>query len=50
MKANFGVTGAGNFEGRTIFHTWRSPGEVAAELGISTAELARRLDRARGRL
>jgi uncharacterized protein YyaL (SSP411 family) len=50
VKANFGVTGAGNFEGRTIFHTWRSPGEVAVELGISTAELARRLDRARGRL
>ncbi len=35
----FGVTGAGNFEGRNVLHTPRSLPEVAAELGLEPEAL-----------
>ena len=46
----YGVTPAGNFEGRTILHTWRDPDEVAAALGLDVATLRERIAEARLRL
>ena len=47
VGAYFGVTDDGNFEGRTILHTPRSLGEVAAELGLPDAALRQTLEAAR---
>jgi uncharacterized protein YyaL (SSP411 family) len=47
FKAWYGVTSSGNFEGRTILHTWKPSEEVATGLGISVAELKLRVERAR---
>ncbi len=50
VAAFYGMTSAGNFEGRTIFNRPRTAGEVAAELGISEAEMQAVLKVARIRL
>ena len=50
VKATYGVTDEGNFEGRNILHAWRDRKDVARELGSSEAELDARLDAARARL
>ena len=50
VVAYFGVTAAGNFEGRTILHTPRSFPEVAAELGVGVASLRRTVAAAREQL
>jgi uncharacterized protein YyaL (SSP411 family) len=50
VRAYYGVTEAGNFEGHNILHAWRSMDEVAAEQGISVERLRDALDRARPRL
>ena len=50
VVAYFGVTDAGNFEGRTILHTPRSWRDVAAELGLSDASLRRTVGAAREQL
>ena len=50
LVAYFGVTDAGNFEGRTILHTPRSWRDVAAELGLSDASLRRTVGAAREQL
>ena len=39
----YGVTGAGNFEGRNILHVPREPAEFAGEKGMSAADLEDRL-------
>jgi len=44
--ALYGVTGAGNFEGRSILNRRRSLEAVALELGIAPAELQATIDRA----
>jgi uncharacterized protein len=46
----FDVTAAGNFEGKNILHTPRSLDEAAGAAGLSVAEMAAVLDRARPRL
>ena len=46
-RAFWGVTEAGQLDGRSVLHAWRSPEEVAAALGIEPAALARRLEAAR---
>jgi uncharacterized protein YyaL (SSP411 family) len=50
VRAYYGVTEAGNFEGHNILHAWRSMDEVAAEQGVSPERLREVLDRARPRL
>jgi uncharacterized protein YyaL (SSP411 family) len=50
VRAYYGVTEAGNFEGRNILHAWRSMDDVAAEQGVSPERLREALDRARPRL
>jgi len=50
VAAFYGMTAGGNFEGRTIFNRPRPAGEVAAELGISEAEMEAVLTVARVRL
>ena len=50
VVAYFGVTDAGNYEGRTILHTPRSLRDVAAELGLSGVALRRTVDAAREQL
>ena len=50
VRAYYGVTEAGNFEGRNILHAWRSMDEVAAEQGVGAERLRDALDRARPRL
>jgi uncharacterized protein YyaL (SSP411 family) len=50
VRAYYGVTEAGNFEGYNILHAWRSMDEVAAEQGVSPERLQDALDRARPRL
>ncbi len=50
VVAYFGVTDAGNYEGRTILHTPRSLPNVAAELGLSDASLRRVVGAAREQL
>ncbi len=46
----YGVTEPGNFEGRNILHVAKKPSEVAGALGISEAELEKRLDPMRRKL
>ncbi|MEE2664142.1 MAG: thioredoxin domain-containing protein [Myxococcota bacterium] len=46
----YGVSEPGNFEGRTILHTWRDEREVAAELGIEVEALRAGIEEARRRL
>jgi uncharacterized protein YyaL (SSP411 family) len=48
--AYWGVDDGPNFEGHSILHVPRPPGEVAEALGISTEELADRIARARALL
>ncbi|HEX8939056.1 MAG TPA: thioredoxin domain-containing protein [Candidatus Limnocylindrales bacterium] len=43
----YGVTGTGNWEGRTVLSRVRSDAELAALHGLADQEVARRLDRAR---
>jgi hypothetical protein len=50
VRAYFGVTAAGNFEGRNILHTPRDPVEVAADAGIPVEELMEAVERAGPRL
>ncbi|HEY0023581.1 MAG TPA: thioredoxin domain-containing protein [Longimicrobium sp.] len=50
VRAYYGVTEAGNFEGHNILHAWRSMDEVAAGQGVSVERLQDALDRARPRL
>ncbi|MCZ6464014.1 MAG: thioredoxin domain-containing protein [Proteobacteria bacterium] len=50
VTAFYAVEAGGNFEGRSILHTPRSLGAVAAQLGISPRELAATLAQARKRL
>jgi len=47
VAAWYGVNDAGNFEGRTILHTWREEAVVAAELGSDVAVLRSEIARAR---
>jgi uncharacterized protein YyaL (SSP411 family) len=50
LAAWYGVTPEGNFEGRNIFHTWRTPAVVAAELEKSPEQLASEVAAAREKL
>jgi uncharacterized protein YyaL (SSP411 family) len=50
VKAYYGVTDDGNFEGRNIFHAWRSLEDVADELDVKPARLASTLASAREKL
>ena len=50
VVAYFGVTDAGNFEGRTILHTPRLVRDVAAEIGLSEVSFRRSVDAAREQL
>ena len=50
VAAYFGITDAGNFEGRSIPHTPRPLRDVAADLGLSEASLRRMVDAAREQL
>ena len=50
VKPYFGVTAAGNFDGRTVLHRPRGDVELARELGVPPAVLQRRLGEARERL
>ena len=47
VKAYYGVTAAGNFEGHNIFEVTRTHGAVAAELGTSADELKKVLAESR---
>ncbi len=47
VKAHYGVTAGGNFEGRSILHVARPLEEVAAELEVPAEEARRLLDAAR---
>ena len=47
VTAFYGVTPAGNFDGRSILHTSRPLGEVAAELDLEVNAARRMLDAAR---
>ncbi len=46
-RAFWGVTDAGQLDGRSVLHAWRPPEEVATELEIEPAQLERRLEAAR---
>jgi uncharacterized protein YyaL (SSP411 family) len=46
----YGVTEQGNFEGRTILHTWRDEREVAAELGLEVEALRAGVEQVRRQL
>jgi len=46
-RAYWGVTPAGNFEGKNILHVPHEPSVVARRLGMGEAELAERVERAR---
>ena len=46
-RAWYGVTEAGDLEGRSVLRTWRDADAVAAELGIAPAALARTVEDAR---
>ncbi len=50
VGAYYGVTKAGNFDGRNVLHTARSAGEVAKDLGTSEAAVRAALDAARAPL
>jgi len=45
--AFYGITDAGNHEGRTVLHSWRTLQEVARELGVDREMLSAQLGRAR---
>ena len=47
VRAWYGVTEAGNFEGRNILHTWRTPAEAAAAAGVDEDRLKEAVARAR---
>lgn len=47
VSAAYGVTRYGNFEGKNILHRMRPAAEVAAELGISEAELEKTIAEAK---
>jgi uncharacterized protein YyaL (SSP411 family) len=47
VRATYGVTDAGNFEGRTILSTPRPLAQVAAERGLAQDELGRQMERAK---
>ena len=46
----FGVTAAGNFDGRTVLHRPRGEVDLARELRVAPADLRRRVSEARDRL
>jgi len=46
VKAYWGVTAGGNFEGRSILFVPRDPAEVAAEQGVTEPELRTAIERA----
>ncbi|MBB4634194.1 thioredoxin domain-containing protein [Longimicrobium terrae] len=50
VRAYYGVTAEGNFEGHNILHAWRPLDEVARENGVAPEHLAAVLDRARPKL
>jgi uncharacterized protein YyaL (SSP411 family) len=50
VMAAYGVTGRGNFEGRSILSLAMTPEELATGRGRDAEEVARRLDAARARL
>jgi uncharacterized protein len=50
FAASYGVTDAGNWEGRTILSRVRSDAEVAGGLGLKAAEVSSRLEAARAAL
>jgi uncharacterized protein len=50
FAAAYGVTDAGNWEGRTILSRVRPDTELAERFGLTTMDVAGRLARARGRL
>ena len=50
VAAYYGVSEGGNFEGRSILHTWRPLVEVADEVGLEPDALAAELDAARAEL
>jgi uncharacterized protein YyaL (SSP411 family) len=47
VRAYWGVTAAGNFEGRNILHAWRTAEEAAAEAGVDAARVRDAVVRAR---
>jgi len=47
VRAWWGVTPGGNFEGRTILHAWRTVDAAAAEAGVSPERLMQAVTRAR---
>jgi uncharacterized protein YyaL (SSP411 family) len=49
-NAWFGIAAPGNFEGRSVLHTWASPEEVAARFELEPAALHERLASAREQL
>ncbi len=46
MRAYWGVTSGGNFEGRNILHVPREPADVAREQGVTEPELRTAVERA----
>ncbi len=50
VRAFYGVTPRGNFEGRTIFHTAESRDDVAERLGMARGEFDKALKRSRVKL
>lgn len=48
LRAYWGVTDRGNFEGRNILHVPQAPAEVARRLGVSEERLREAVDRAEG--
>jgi uncharacterized protein YyaL (SSP411 family) len=50
VRAWFGVTPGGTYEGRNILHTWREAQVVEESLGLEAGELARQLEESRSAL